>query len=63
MIGIKQSGLPQLRVTNLVTDAGLSSAASDDIRDVLQNSDRVEDRNLLQRIEEYTEYVDMGAVA
>lgn len=63
VIGIKQSGLPQLRVTNLVTDAGLSSAASDDIRDVLQNSDRVDYRNLLQRIEEYTECVDMGAVA
>lgn len=63
VIGLRQSGVPQLRVTNLGTDADLSREASEDIRDVLRNPDVAEYRNVIRRIEEYIESVDVGAVA
>ena len=63
VIGLRQSGVPQLRVTNLATDADLSREASEDIRDVLRNPDKSEYRSVIRRIEEYIESVDVGAVA
>ncbi|MFM7187643.1 MAG: ATP-dependent DNA helicase RecG [Armatimonadota bacterium] len=63
VIGIRQSGVPQLRVTNLATDADLSQEAADDIRDVLCNPDLAEYRPVVRQIEEYIDSVDLGAVA
>ena len=63
VIGLRQSGVPQLRVTNLGTDAELSREASEDVRDVLRNPDLAENRNVIRRIEEYIDSVDVGAVA
>lgn len=63
VIGLRQSGVPQLRVTNLGTDAELSREASEDVRDVLRNPDLAEYRNVIRRIEEYIDSVDVGAVA
>ena len=63
VIGLRQSGVPQLRVTNLGTDAELSREASEDVRDVLRNPDLPEYRNVIRRIEEYIDSVDVGAVA
>ena len=63
VIGLRQSGVPQLRVTNLITDADLSREASEDIRDVLRNPDYSENRSVIRRIEEYIDSVDVGAVA
>jgi ATP-dependent DNA helicase RecG len=63
VIGLRQSGVPQLRVTDLGTDAELSQEASEDVRDVLRNPDMAEYRNVIRRIEEYIDSVDVGAVA
>jgi ATP-dependent DNA helicase RecG len=63
VIGLRQSGVPQLRVTNLGTDGELSREASEDVRDVLRNPDLAEYRNVIRRIEEYIDSVDVGAVA
>jgi ATP-dependent DNA helicase RecG len=63
VIGLRQSGVPQLRVTNLGTDADLSREAAEDIRDVLRNPDTSENCNVIRRVEEYIDSVDVGAVA
>lgn len=63
VIGSRQSGVPQLRVTNLVTDAELSREASEDVRELLQNPEAMDHLAVIRRIEAYIESVDVGAVA
>lgn len=63
VIGLRQSGVPQLCVTNLDTDADLSREASEDVRNILRNPDLAEHRPVVRQIEAYFDGVDVGAVA
>jgi ATP-dependent DNA helicase RecG len=63
VIGIRQSGVPQLRVTDLVRDADLSGDAADDVRDLLRHPDTLDNHAVYQRIEAYITNIDVGAVA
>lgn len=63
VIGLRQSGVPQLQVTDLVRDADLSRDASDDARELLRHPEALDNRTVCQRIEAYINSVDVGAVA
>jgi ATP-dependent DNA helicase RecG len=63
VIGMRQSGVPQLRVTDLVRDADLSGDAADDVRDLLRHPDTLDNHAVYQRIEAYITNIDVGAVA
>jgi ATP-dependent DNA helicase RecG len=63
VIGLRQSGVPQLRVTDLAKDADLSAAAAEDARDVLKDPNHMDNCSVYQRIEAYINSVDVGAVA
>jgi hypothetical protein len=60
---MRQSGVPQLRVTDLVRDADLSGDAADDVRDLLRHPDTLDNHAVYQRIEAYITNIDVGAVA
>ena len=63
VIGLRQSGVPQLRVTDLAKDADLSAAAAEDAREVLKDPNHMDNCSVYQRIEAYINSVDVGAVA
>jgi ATP-dependent DNA helicase RecG len=63
VIGIRQSGVPQLRVTDLSRDEDLSQAAAEDVRDLLTKTGHPEYDAVQQRIEAYVNHIDLGAVA
>ena len=63
VIGLRQSGVPQLRVTDLVKDVDLSGYAAEDAREVLLHPKHMDNCSVYQRIEAYINSVDVGAVA
>jgi ATP-dependent DNA helicase RecG len=63
VIGLRQSGVPQLRVTDLVKDVDLSGYAAEDAREVLMHPKHMDNCSVYQRIEAYINSVDVGAVA